>query len=62
MEVEAIKKTQTEMENLAIRTTIDASITTRTKEIEERISGIEDIIEAINIDTPLKENDISKKS
>ena len=42
-------------------TTIDASITTRTTEIEERISGIEDIIEAINIDTSLKENDISKK-
>ena len=33
---------------------IDASITNRTQEIEERISGAEDIIE--NIDTRVKEN------
>jgi hypothetical protein len=50
MEIEAIKKTQTgglqKMENLANGTeTIDTSITDRMQEKEERILGIEDIIE-----------------
>ena len=53
MEIEAIKKTQVEatleMENLGKRTgTTDASITNRIQEMEERISGIEDIDTSVN--------------
>ena len=48
------------MENLGKRGgATDASITNRIQEIEERISGAEDIIE--NIDTTVKENAKSKK-
>jgi uncharacterized coiled-coil protein SlyX len=59
MEIETIKKSQREttleIENLGKRSeVIDASITNRIKEIEERISGTEDTIE--NIDTTVKEN------
>ena len=44
-----------EIENLGKRSgVIDASITNRIQEIEERISGAEDTIE--NIDTTVKEN------
>ena len=62
--MEAIKKTQTEaileMENLAKRTrTTEVSITNSIQEIEERISGVEDTIEEINIS--VKENVKSKK-
>ena len=50
MEIEPIKKTQTEeileMENLGKRTeTIDVSTANRIQEIEERILGVEDTIE-----------------
>jgi predicted nucleic acid-binding Zn-ribbon protein len=49
IEVEAIKKTQSEgileMENLG---TTELSITNRIQEMEERISGIEDAIEEVN--------------
>ena len=49
-----------EIENLGKRSgVIDASITNRIQEIEERISGAEDTIE--NIDTTVKENAESKK-
>jgi uncharacterized coiled-coil protein SlyX len=63
MEVETIKKSQREttleIENLAKRSgVIDASITKRIQEIEERISGAEDAIE--NIDITVKENAKSK--
>jgi uncharacterized coiled-coil protein SlyX len=63
-ELETIKKSQREtaleLENLEKRSgVIDASITNRIREIEERISGTEDTIE--NIDTTLKENTKSKK-
>jgi hypothetical protein len=59
MEIETQKKsereTTLERENLGKRSgVIDASITNRTQEIEERISGEEDTIE--NIDTTVKEN------
>jgi hypothetical protein len=59
MEIETIKKSQREtkmeIENLGKRSgVIDASITNRIHEIEERISGTEDTIE--NIDTTVKEN------
>ena len=59
MEIETIKKSQREttleLENLGKRSgVIDASITNRIQEIEERISGAEDSIE--NIDTTIKEN------
>jgi uncharacterized coiled-coil protein SlyX len=59
MELETIKKSQREttleLENLGKRSgVIDASITNRIQEIEERISGAEDSIE--NIDTTVKEN------
>jgi uncharacterized coiled-coil protein SlyX len=50
------------MENLGKRTvvpTTDASITNRIKEIEERISGIEDTIEEIYVS--VKENAKAKK-
>ena len=49
-----------EIENLGQRSgVIDASITKTIQEIEQRISGEEDIIE--NIDTTVKENSKSKK-
>jgi predicted nucleic acid-binding Zn-ribbon protein len=59
MEVETIKKSQTEttleIENLGKKSgAIDVSISNRIKEMEERISGAEDLIE--NIDTTIKEN------
>jgi predicted nucleic acid-binding Zn-ribbon protein len=54
MEVETMKKSQRkttlEIENLGKESgTIDASITNRIQEIEERISGAEDTIENIDI-------------
>ena len=58
-EVDTIKKTQSEA-TLEIKTlgkisgTIDASISNRIQEMEERISGAEDSIE--NIGTTIKEN------
>ena len=59
MEIETIKKTQKEttlkLENVGKRSgVIDASITNRIQEIEQRISHAEDTIE--NIDTTVKEN------
>jgi hypothetical protein len=53
MDIEIIKESQMkgilEMENLGKRSrTTDANITNRLQEIEERISGIEDIIEDID--------------
>ena len=59
MEIETIKKSQREttleLENLGKRSgVIDASITNRIQEIEERISGAEDTIE--HIDPKVKEN------
>jgi uncharacterized coiled-coil protein SlyX len=62
--METIKKSQREttmeIENLAKRSgVIDASITNRIQEIEERISGGKDTIG--NIDTKLKENTKCKK-
>ena len=64
MEIEIIKKSQREttleLESLGKRSwVIDASITNRIQEIEERISGAEDTIE--NIDTTIKENAKCKK-
>ena len=64
MEVETIKKTQREttleIETLGKKSgTIDASISNRIQEIEERISGAEDSIE--NMDTTIKENAKHKK-
>jgi uncharacterized coiled-coil protein SlyX len=64
MELETTKKPQREttleLENLGKRSGVmDASITNRIQEIEERISGVEDTIE--NIDTTVKENAKSKK-
>ena len=64
MEVETIKKsareTTLEIENLGKKwEAIDASITNRIQDIEERISGAEDSIE--NIDKAVKENANSKK-
>jgi hypothetical protein len=63
MKLETIKKSQREtmleLENLGKRSgVIDASITNRIQEIEERISGAEDTKE--NIDTTVKENTKSK--
>ena len=63
-EIETIKKSQKvttlEIENLGKKSgDIDASITNRMQEIEERISGAEDTIE--NIYTIVKENTKSKK-
>jgi uncharacterized coiled-coil protein SlyX len=50
-----------EIENLGKKSgAIDASITKRIQEIEERISGAEDTIE--NIDTTMKENAKCKKN
>ena len=65
MEIETIKKSQREttleIENPGKRSgVIDASITNRVQEIEERISGAEDTIE--NIDTTVKENAKCKKT
>jgi hypothetical protein len=59
MEIETIKKSQREttleLENLGKRSgVIDASITNRIQEIEERISDAENTIE--NIDLTVKEN------
>ena len=56
-EVDTIKKTQSEatlqIETLGKKSrTIDASISNRIQEMEERISGEEDSIE--NMDTPIK--------
>ena len=64
MEIETIEKSQgqttLEIENLGKRSgVIDANITNRIQEIEERISGAEDNIE--NIDTTVKENAKCKK-
>jgi chromosome segregation ATPase len=64
MEIETIKKSQREttlkLENLGKRSgVIDASITNRIQEIEERLSGAEDTLE--NIDTSLQENAKCKK-
>jgi predicted nucleic acid-binding Zn-ribbon protein len=64
MEIETIKRSQMEttleIENLPKKLgAIDASITNRIQEIEERISGAEDTIE--NIDTTVKENAKCKK-
>ena len=64
MEVETMKKSQREkslvIESLGNRSgVIDASITNRIQELEERTSGIEDTIE--NIDTTVKENTKCKK-
>ena len=65
MDVETIKKSQREttleLENLGKRSgVIDASITKRIQEIEERISGAEDTVE--NIDTTVKENTKKQKA
>ena len=59
MEIETIKESQREttleIENLGNRSgIIDASLTNRIHEIEERISGAEDTIE--NIETTVREN------
>jgi hypothetical protein len=64
MEIETIKKSQREtalvIENLEERSgVIDASITNRIQEMEERISGAEDTIE--HTDTTVKENAKCKK-
>jgi predicted nucleic acid-binding Zn-ribbon protein len=64
MEIETIKKSQSEttleIENLGKKSgDIDASITNRIQEIQERISGAEDSIE--NIDITIKENAKYKK-
>jgi hypothetical protein len=64
MEMETIKKSQREttlkLENLGkISGVIDARITNRIQEIEERISGVEHTIE--NIETTVKENAKCKK-
>ena len=63
-EVDTIKKTQSEatleIETLGKKSgTIDASISNRIQEMEERISGAEDSIE--NISTTIKENAKCKK-
>jgi cell division protein FtsL len=64
MEIETIRKSQRDttlaIENLGKRPgDIDASITNRIQELEEKISGGEDSIE--NIDTTIKENAKCKK-
>ena len=63
-EVDTIKKTQSEtmleIEILGKKSgTLDASISNRIQEMEERISGAEDCIE--NIGTTIKENAKCKK-
>jgi hypothetical protein len=65
MELETIKESQREttqeLEKLGMRSgVIDANITNRIQEIEERISGVEDTIE--NIGTKVKENAKAKSS
>jgi hypothetical protein len=65
LEIGTIKKSQEEtmleLENPGMRSgVIDGSITKRTQEIEERISGAEDTIE--NIDTTVKENAKKQKA
>jgi gas vesicle protein len=65
MEVETIKKTQWEttlkIETLGKKSgTIDASISNRIQEMEEKISCVEDSIE--NMDTTIKENANAKRS
>ena len=62
-EVDTIKKTQSqatlEIETLGKKSgAIDASISNRIQEMEERISGAEDFIE--NISTTIKENKMQK--
>ena len=64
LKVDSIKKNQSEatleIENLGKKSgTIDASISNRIQEMEERISGTEDSIE--NIGTTIKENGKCKK-
>ena len=64
MEIEAIKETQTEdileMENLGKRiATTDISNFNRIKQMEDKISGVEDTIE--EIDTSVKENVKARK-
>jgi uncharacterized coiled-coil protein SlyX len=64
MEIESIKMSQREttleIENLGKKSgVIDANITNRIQEIEERLSGTEGTIE--NIDTTVKENAKCKK-
>jgi chromosome segregation ATPase len=64
MEVETIKKTQRKttlkIETLGKKSgTIDASISNRIQEMEERISGAEDSIQ--NMETTIKENTKCKK-
>jgi hypothetical protein len=64
IEIETIKKTQREttleIETLGKKSgTIDASITNRIEEVEERISGAEYFI--VNIDTTIIENAKCKK-
>lgn len=59
MEIESVKKTQTEgnleVENVGTQTgTSEVSLTNRTQEMEERIPGIEDTIK--EKDTLVKEN------
>ena len=55
MGIETVKKSQRELENLGKRSgVIDASVTNRMQEIEERISGAEETLE--NIDTIIKDN------
>jgi hypothetical protein len=66
IEVEPIKKSQREttleIENLRkMSGAIDASITNRIQQIEERISGSEYTIKKKNIDTTIKENVKCKK-
>ena len=63
-EIDTIKKAQRvatlEVENLGKKSvTIDASISNRIQEMEERISGTEDSIE--NIGTTIKDNRKRKK-
>jgi prefoldin subunit 5 len=64
-EVDTIKKTQSEatleIETLGKKSgTIDASISNRIQDMEERISGAEDSIE--NIGTTIKEMENAKRS
>ena len=64
MEIETLKKTQREttqeIKSLGKRSGVtNSSITNRTQEIEERISGVEDTLE--DNDTTVKENAKSKK-
>jgi predicted nucleic acid-binding Zn-ribbon protein len=65
MKVETIKKSQSEktleIENLGKKSgAIDASITNRIQEMEERISGAEDSIE--NVGTEIKKTQNAKRS